>query len=145
MFPDRRYNLKRQQGFLIPLALFILVGMLALSLTAARLTGQSSTSSTLEMLSTQAFFAAESGGQYAMYKLFSGVTSQAGTDSNCATLAETVNFPNTALGLSACAVNISCTATASGGTGFYTLTSAASCGSGDLSAQRSIQISASMP
>lgn len=131
MFPDRSPTLRHcQQGFLIPLALFILVGMLALALAASRLTGQSSTSATLELLSTQAFFAAESGGQYALH--------QVSFNSVCA--AATLNF--TPPGLQSCTATITCTQIP--GTAIYTITSMGSCGAGDMDAQREIEISANM-
>lgn len=137
-----RQGCRRQKGFLIPLALFILVGLLALSMAMSRLTSQSGTSATLEMLSTQAFFAAESGGQYAMHQLFFDAADQATVNNNCDALASPPNF--TAPGLQLCSVQVTCSRTTSAGTGFYTITSAANCGTGDLSAQRSIQISAFM-
>ena len=135
----------RQQGFLIPLALFILVGMLALALAASRLTGQSSTSATLELMSTHAFYAAESGGQYGMHVLFFNVPDQAAADGKCNTLATTLNFAgSSAAGLQSCQADVSCVVTSTSGTSFYTVTSAGSCGTGEMSAQRTIEISAFM-
>lgn len=135
----------RQRGFLIPLALFILVGMLALALAASRLTGQSSTSSTLELLSTQAFYSAESGGQYAMHRLFFNASNQAAVDANCGALTTLLNFAgSSAVGLRSCQAQVSCTMTTTAGISFYTITSAGSCGSGEMSAQRTIEISAYM-
>lgn len=146
MFPKRELSIsKREQGFMIPLALFILVGMLALALAASRLTGQSSTSATLELMSTHAFYAAESGGQYGMHQLFFNVVDQADATSRCTGLATTLNFSGTAAsGLQSCQTTVSCASHTTAGTSFYTVTSAASCGSGSLSAQRTIQISAFM-
>ncbi len=145
MSPNRMPSVRRQQGFLIPLALFILVGLLALALTASRLTGQSSASATLELMSTHAFYAAESGGQYGMHQLFFNAADQADADTRCAGLATTLDFSGTAAsGLQSCQTDVSCNATITAGTSFYTVTSAASCGSGNLSAQRTIEISAFM-
>lgn len=136
-----------QRGFLIPLGLFILIGMLALALTATRLTGQSNISSTLEMVSTRAFYAAESGGQYAMHRIFFN-NDQPSADGVCDGLQaspETVSFAaSSAAALRACSVTISCERSSAGGTSFYTVNSVASCGSGDLQAQRTIEISAYM-
>lgn len=151
MFPECRFinPYRKQQGFLVPLALFILVGMLALALAASRLTGQSGISATLELLSTQAFYTAESGGQLAMHRLFFNATTPAQTDAQCTAMANAADPANTinfsAPGLQACFTELNCTITNSSPTiSFYTITSNANCGNGDLSAQRSIHISTFM-
>jgi MSHA biogenesis protein MshP len=136
---------QRQQGFLIPLALFILVGLLALALAVSRLTGQSGTSATLEPLSTQAFYAAESGGQYAMRHLFFDANDRAVVDAKCDGWSETVDFSaGSAPGMQTCRAEVQCSLTSTADTSFYTITSTGRCGSGSLSAQRTIQISAFM-
>lgn len=130
---------------MIPLALFILVGLLALAIVAARLTGQSATSATLEGLSTQAFYAAESGGQYGMNRIFYGTADSSQAQAKCAGLtSEVLDFSaGSAVGLRACRASVTCEVDPTS-PHFYVITSQGSCGAGEMSAQRTIQISAAM-
>jgi hypothetical protein len=61
---------KKQQGFLLPLAVFIVVVMGLFALVLSRNTIQTNTSSVQEAVSVQAFYAAESGAQRGMQHLF---------------------------------------------------------------------------
>ena len=52
-----------QRGFLMPLAVFILVAMSFFAVTISRLTGQAGIATTQEAITVASFYAAESGAQ----------------------------------------------------------------------------------
>ncbi len=151
---------KQQQGFLLPLAIFIVVVMGVFALVLSRNTIQAGTSSVQEAISTQTFYAAESGAQRGMQVLFldktQALTRQA-VDSRCVALNATYTY--TVPGLNNCSAVVTCscryqnaaacapatatnytaTATAANLTSFYTIASTATCGSGTLRAVRTIE------
>ena len=129
----RRTNLKTnsEKGFLIPLSLVLIVGLSLMAVAVNRLTSQSANSALLDGLSAQAFFAAESGAQYAMNQLLFDVTTTAAADTNCTAVnGDTINF--SVNGLQSCSAQISCAITITAGESehLYLITSSASCGSG---------------
>jgi MSHA biogenesis protein MshP len=152
---------KQQQGFLLPLAIFIVVVMGVFALVLARNTIQSSSSAVQEVISTQAFYAAESGAQRAMQVLFfnNDIARQA-VDARCVALATSYAF--TLAGLNNCSAAVACDCkfqdesdcalavpadyTPAAGlnrlTSFYTIVSTASCGTGNLSATRAVSAGA---
>lgn len=149
-----------QKGFLIPLALFIIVVMGSLALVLSRNSTLSHQSFTQELLSTQAFYAAETATQRAMQTLFfPSASSRQAVDSRCAGLATTYNFAGIA-GLQLCQAQVSCSCvyqnnttcaagnaanysnTATTHTSIYTINSNSSCGAGSINAVRQIQASA---
>lgn len=146
MFPKYYLaNSRLQQGFLVPTALFIIVALGALAISIARMAGSANSMALREALSAQAFLAAESGIQLAVYTLYNGATTRAQTTANCTSLdAASQNF-NVA-GLKACSVAFDCaTTTDSGNTrSFYLVGATATCGSGDLLTSRTISVKASM-
>lgn len=151
---------KQQQGFLLPLAIFIVVVMGIFALVLSRNTIQASTSSVQEAISAQAFYAAESGAQRGMQVLFldkvQALTRQA-VDARCLALNTTYTY--TVPGLNNCSAAVTCTcqyqnasacspATATNYTlsapvnnlsSFYQIASTATCGSGNLRAVRTIE------
>ena len=138
----------KQTGFLLPMAIFIIVIMGALALSITRFTGQSAVAVTQEMISAQTFYAAESGAQFAMNQLFyvasggSPIT-RAAADGNCLSVdSSTLNFSGT--GLNSCSASLSCSISVDAGNmiSFYRLVSSASCGTSPINAQRSIEVSA---
>jgi len=136
-----------QSGFLIPLALVLLVGIAFLAIAINRITGQSHGSTIQQGLSAQALFAAESGAQYAMSRLFFNTADRAAVDAQCAALAapgQTLSFGVT--GLSACSAVVRCSVAADSGNtiSFYTINSTAQCGGGQLIGEREIEVSATM-
>ncbi len=150
-----------QRGFLLPLALFILVVMGALAITISRTGMQTQTSSIQEVINVQAFYAAESGAQRGMQSLFLANASRQVTDNTCANLAINHNFPGVN-GLRACVVRVNCQCLYRNGTvcdagvnanylpaavigvttSSYTLTSIASCGTEQYRSVRTIQVGA---
>ncbi|WP_157152549.1 pilus assembly PilX N-terminal domain-containing protein [Cellvibrio sp. BR] len=163
MFPNSR-SLKQvnsQRGFLLPLALFIIVVMGVLALTISRTATQSQTAVVQEFISLQSFYAAESGAQRGMKALFFDVNGRQAADAAC--LAMNLNPDYSGIdGLSACTVAVDCTcryqngndctpanatnyspmATADVLKSFYTVTSEGTCGENEYRAERSIQAGA---
>ena len=111
-----------QRGFLMPLAIFILVAMGFFAITISRVTGQTAIATTQEAVSVASFYAAESGAQYAMNQLFY----DAGSAISRASIACTRNTD------------------AANTTSYYLVQSQAGCGSASVTAQRSVEISATM-
>lgn len=153
-------SLKKQSGFLIPLALFIVVVMGLLALVLTRNSNLSQRGFTQELLSTQAFYASETGTQRAMQTLFfPNASSRQAVDSRCAGLTTTYNFSGVD-GLNLCQAQVACTcvyqnnvscaaATAANyqnnsanHTSIYTITSRGTCSAGEITASRQIQASA---
>ncbi len=151
---------KQQQGFLLPLAIFIVVVMGVFALVLSRNTIQAGTSSVQEAISTQTFYAAESGAQRGMQVLFldknQTLTRQA-VDGRCADFNTTYTY--TVPGLNHCSAVVTCvcryqnasacapataanytaSAPVNNLTSFYNITSTATCGSGTLRAERTIE------
>ncbi len=130
---------------MIPLAAIIVVGLGVLALAISRISSQTGTSAIQEGISVQAFYAAESGAQLGMGRLFSNPANRAAVDANCiAVSGSNINF--TVPGLDTCSTTIGCSRSTDAGDtiSFYLITSTASCGSGSLVAERTIQVSAYM-
>ena len=111
---------KNQKGFLLPLAVFIIVVMGVFALVLSRNTIQSNTSATQEFITTQAFYAADSGAQRGMQKLFfSDANKRQDVDQRCSDISKTssgtplvLNFSastaNDIPGLNGCSISVSC-------------------------------------
>lgn len=129
-----------QQGFLIPLALVIIVGLSALALALGKVTSLAGTSAIQEGISAQAFYAAQSGAQFGMNRLFFPEDTRATVDANCLTFPLVRSF--SIIGLKGCDVAVTCTRTEDDKnlTSFFVLHSHATCGGGEMTAQRSIQV-----
>lgn len=141
MCPEHSFlpHKKSQAGFLMPLALFIVVGLGALAIAISRMGAGSFSSAVQETLSVQAFYAAESGAQYGMNQLLFDAADKTAVDARCASVnGATLNFA--VAGLRDCNVAITCAAQSNAGesAGIYRLTSLATCGGGDLLAQRRV-------
>jgi len=134
-----------QRGFLIPLALFILVVMGLLALTISRTSMQTQTSAVQEIMSVQAFYAAESGAQRGMQRLFLNAdTSRTSVNGRCASWNQTYTF--TSEGLQACSAQVSCNFITDAGNirSFYTITSIGRCGVDQYRAERTVQVGSFM-
>ena len=138
---------RRQQGFLIPLALVIIIGLAALAIGIAQLTSQSGSSAFREGISVQSFYAADSGVQYAMNRLFypdpPAELSRATADQACVDL-NSVTITYSVIGLDNCSATLSCVRTedATAQISFYAVNSAAQCGDAAFSSERTIRASA---
>lgn len=163
MYPKKIFvnNLQHQKGFLLPLALFILVVMGLLALTISRTSMQTQMASVQELMTVQAFYAGESGAQRGMQALFFTNVNRRDADIACRTMAINRNFAGIN-GLQACNVRVTCacryrdntvcndaivanyTPTAAVGVSasFYTLTSTGACGQLQDASVRTIQVGA---
>lgn len=163
MCPDKhlRFTCQKQHGFLLPLALFILVVMGVLALTISRTSIQTQTSSIQEFTNVQAFYAAESGAQRGMQALFLTTANRRATDQACANMAINHNFAGVN-GLQICTATVTCTcvyqnnSVCAPGVGanygltsavgvtrsFYTIDSRGVCGQNQYRADRRIQVGA---
>jgi MSHA biogenesis protein MshP len=166
MYPDRSLvkSLRKQRGFLIPLSLFIVVAMGFLALVVSRTATQTNQSFTQELLGVEAFYAAESGAQRGMQNLFfPDASNRQAVDSRCQSLNQNYSFA-AVNGLQLCSALVTCACNYRNGTAcasangtnyqptsptgviasYYTITSVGSCGSGPLSAQRTISVGSFM-
>lgn len=144
MYLNRQQCKKRQSGFLMPLALFVVVGLGALAVAVTRFSSGSFNSVVQEAISVQTFYAADAGAQYAMHQILHDPSDLAGADASCAAVdGHTINFPSGAF--PSCTVQLNCMQTASaGGTPhIYTIDSLARCGTSELQTQRHIRSAAS--
>lgn len=139
-------NRKTQNGFLVPLAAIIVVGIAVLAIAIARFSGQAATTTTQEGLAVQAYYAADSAAQYAMNRLFFNAPNKTAANTNCANVSGSSLNYNT-VGLTVCSSDITCSVSSIAGSSasYYLITSAASCGSGITFAERTITVSAWYP
>ncbi len=144
---------RKQAGFLMPVAIFIVVIMGLFALMIWRTSVQTNRAAVQELLTTQAFYAAESGAQVGMNDLFyPNASSKAIVDNQCANMGSlNLNFSGID-GLNLCSATVTCECSDENGAAcapsadysFYTLSSVGECGSGDFRAQRSLRISSYM-
>jgi MSHA biogenesis protein MshP len=147
----------RQRGFLLPLALFIVVVMGLSALVLTQLSSQQSHTRLLEFMNVQAFYAAESGAGRGMQTLFfPDATSRQAIDTRCTTLNSTITYTGVS-GLSPCQVVVTCSClygnnaacapgtaanylpSSSQLTSYYRINSQASCGTGLHLARRQLE------
>lgn len=130
---------QKQAGFLMPVALFIIIGLGALAISISRMTGESYSAGVHTSVSVQALYAAESATQYAAHQLLFDAANHAEVEARCAaTNGSTLEF-NTR-GLSQCRATITCNVRlVSGAKPLYELRSQGSCGGGSLMAERIIR------
>jgi MSHA biogenesis protein MshP len=147
---------RQQQGFLLPLALFLVVVMGLLALVLMRSTQQTGMGAVQETVSVAAFYAAESGAQQGMQTLFyNNDLKRQSVDGRCAAMNAT--FTYTANGINNCSAVVTCTCVYSSGAAcasgtaanyaatttvsesYYTVVSTGSCGVLPLKSTRTIQ------
>jgi len=141
MSPDRFTvpKCKTQRGFLLPVALFIIVVMGFAALALTRTTSQTNVSAVQELVSTQALYAAESGVQTGLSELFyPDASSSTAVDDRCTGLDLSLDFSGVA-GLNICSVEVQCELIEPGA---YQLSSQGSCGSQGIRAERDLQVQA---
>lgn len=123
-----------QRGVSLILVLFLLVVVSLLVAAIAQLNRGGSNAVSMEIQSTRALFAAESGAQIAALQLFpiNGATPGCG--------AVTTPRAFTAGALNTCSANLTCTTATAAGRTVYTVTSEGICGAGNDRARRRITI-----
>jgi len=128
----QRFNSK-QQGLSLPILLFILIVLGLLATALFRITSQTTAANAQQVISTRAFFAAESGANAQALRLFP----VNGGATVCAPI--TLNF--TAAGLNGCSATTSCTPIVAAGTTYYQVQSQGQCNAGQtLQATRTIEV-----
>lgn len=134
--------IRQQRGFLLPLAMFIMVGMAALALAMSRISSNTFVGVTQESISVQAFYAADSGASYAMHRLLYNAATATELDSRCSAINGSMLDFN-APGLQSCSAAFTCIkAGSTNGKEIFTLRSSAHCGSGSLIAERVVEAGA---
>lgn len=127
----------KQQGIGLPATIFI-ISVLALIVSAMGDLNVSSTLSFSQSFQSQrAFYAAESGAQVGLNRIFVGGTA-------CNNSIADIDFDSGGanLGLDDCTADLSCSVVTVEGINYYTLSSEAACGSGFDQAERRIQVRA---
>ncbi len=142
MSPEHAYNPQvpprlRQRGFGLPAAIFIITVLALMVVALNSLDEVSSVSFVQDINSQRAFYAAESGAQIGLNRLFPA-GAPASTCANGYFAGVSLDF--TALGttgLDNCSVRVSCAVDTVGGSNYYTLDSVGQCGGGaDLAVRR---------
>ncbi|KZY97231.1 hypothetical protein A3744_32290 [Oleiphilus sp. HI0073] len=126
-----------QRGIGLPATVFI-ISILALIVVAlGELNQTASLSFSQSFQSQRAFYAAESGAQVGLNRIFVGSTS-------CNNALADIDFDSSGsnLGLDGCTADLSCNLVVVAGINYYTLSSTAICGSGFEQAERTIQVRA---
>jgi MSHA biogenesis protein MshP len=144
MSPNVNHTLSNsQRGFLLPVAVFILVVMSVAAIALWRSSIQSSNSTVQELISTQALYAAESGAQAGVGQIFTGADRDA-VNAQCDALNLTLNY--SVLGLRQCSARVSCSFILSppspNDTGsVYVIDSVGTCGT-SITAERTVRVDA---
>jgi MSHA biogenesis protein MshP len=154
------YRSKKQQGFLLPVALFIIVVIGGLALMVSKKVSESTATYIISGISTQAFYAAESGAQAGLHELFFLDTDRQLVDGRCAAMA--ISQVLSVEGLDNCTVVVSCTCNYENASGcdesnsanylglsgisnsFYTLAAQSSCGAAPALSQHRIEVGATL-
>ncbi len=133
-----RPAMNKHKGFSLPAAIFILVIMALLAAAVVSIFDRGNKGITQEVLSTRAFYAAESGAQYVLGQLFD----LSGGTANCSAAS---NLTFTATGLASCSSSMSCSSRNISGDVYYTINSTGTCSSGSDQAVRQIELQAKNP
>lgn len=142
MYPEPS-SLHKQQGSMLVIALFIIVVMTLLVASMSKLLQSSSEAVSLEVLGTRAFFAAQSGMERAVALIYPlDIQDVQVSIAACSTDMIDPNFDQ-ASGLVSCDVAVNCTSKESSvepGVYHFWLSSTGSCGEGDISTLRTIEM-----
>jgi MSHA biogenesis protein MshP len=131
-------NAQSQRGFSLPVAIFILVIMALIATAAVAILNKGLGGASQEILSTRAFYSAESGAQFVLNQLFP----LNGGAANCAA-SSNLNFSSS--GLNNCSASMSCNSTTIGSDTYYVISSTGNCNTGDIVSVRQIQVTAKGP
>jgi len=129
---------RRQQGFSLPVAILVVVLLSILGAAMIELTATGQRSVSADVIGTRAFYAAETGAQYGLGRLFP----LSGGAPNCAAATVSLGVP----GLAGCKAHVTCTGpTVLNGHSFFRLTSTGQCAAGGDRATRVVQVGARTP
>lgn len=127
----------KQRGSALVIAVFIIIVMLALTLSLAQLLRSGSETVVYEVQGSRSLFAAQSALELALTELFPLNAATTG----CAAL--TLNYTFTGTALDSCNASLTCRAYTDGSPGeatLFQLISTANCNAGDTQTQRTVQI-----
>lgn len=127
----------KQLGIGLPATVFLIVIIALIVLALGDLTRKSSLGFAQDFFSIRAFYAAESGAQIALNRVFVGAQA-------CSNALVDIDFNNAGvnLGLDSCTAVLNCQQDVVDGINYYTFTSTATCGTGYEEAQRSVEVRA---
>lgn len=128
---------RRMRGIGLPASIFIILILALLVLAISQLSQTSSRALGQNLQSQKAFYAAESGAQVALNRIFAGGAS---CDGNLADIDFNAGGAN--LGFASCTATLSCSQVAVAGNSYMTVTSTGRCGDGFEAAQRQVQVRA---
>ena len=128
------YHAAKQKGIGLPATVFLISILSLIVLSMADITEDAQIAFAQDFHSNRAFYAAESGAQIALNRVFVGGTA-------CGPLVS-INYGSANDGLNNCSVDLLCESVNVAGTDYLTFTSTAECGSGADLARRSIQVRA---
>jgi MSHA biogenesis protein MshP len=131
------YLKQKQRGSALVIAVFIIVVMLALTLSLARLLRSGSETVVYEVQGNRTLLAAHSALELALTQLFP----LNGPTTGCAALTPTYSFSGAAL--ASCSATVSCQAytdSSPGETALFRLVSTASCNAAQVQTRRTVQI-----
>jgi MSHA biogenesis protein MshP len=137
MYLNRLGSREKQKGIGLPATVFLIVIVALIVLALGDLNTKSNIGFGQDFYSVKAFYAAESGAQIALNRVFVG--GQA-----CSNTPTDIDFDSGGdnPGLNDCVATLICEATSVAGVNYLTFTSTASCGAGIEQAMRSIQVRA---
>lgn len=135
----QKFNLKKQQGSMLILAIFVLTVMILLAAAMQGIYSSAAKSVAYEVYGTRALSAANSGAERAMQKIFF-LNGQ--TPLNCDGSAETEWDISGQDAFHGCKVNVICTQFAIAATGYthYRVESTASCTAGEFTTVRTVAL-----
>lgn len=142
MFPENLTKFARlQQGSALVIAVFIIVVMLLLVGALSKLLMTSNESVSYEVLGTRAFFAAQSGMEYGVKRLYPfGAVNSIDSVAACSNMTP-LNLPDfDSSGLQACQASVYCQSATSDGAYYFLLSSTGSCDGGEIQTSRTIEM-----
>ena len=128
----------RQQGAGLPMAIFLITVMALIVTTIAQLQQSSGEMEALDILSTRAFYAAESGAQIGLVKAL-GEDDEGKKTRSCFNQFEP-DFDQS--GLNGCSAVVSCESEGAPNPATVVITSEGACGSGNSIASRTVKVKA---
>ncbi|MBV1919347.1 MAG: hypothetical protein KUG73_01590 [Pseudomonadales bacterium] len=133
---------KKQAGFGLPVAIFIITVLAMVAAGISKLGETSAVAFGQDIHSIKAFYAAESGAQIGLARLFSIVSPSVPADQLCVPSVSIYSNHSALEGLNKCDVDVVCSSVTNLPDTYYTLVSTATCGSGIDAAQRIVEVKA---
>lgn len=133
---------KKQLGFGLPVAIFIITVLAMVVASISKLGESSAVAFGQDVNSIRAFYAAESGAQIGLARLFAIVAPTVPASQSCNPSVNIYSDHTGLEGLNKCNVDVVCSSVTNPPDTYYTLVSTATCGSGIDAAQRIVEVKA---